>query len=65
MKRSEMIEKLLEPLGIEGLDLHLFRIEAEAILTRVEELGMLPPFSSKAASKSNEMDAPGNEWDPE
>lgn len=43
MKRSEMINKLCEPITLDNIDLHLSPEEADAILKRIEQLGMLPP----------------------
>jgi len=75
MKRSEMLKKLCEPIEIEGVDLMLWPNEAEAILRRIEELGMLPPISNIIKSIDAEMPALGrgkfnyqietNEWESE
>ena len=43
MRRSKMIEALTEPIIARDVELHLWPSEAEAILERIEELGMLPP----------------------
>lgn len=43
MKRSEAIKLLSEPLGIDEFNLHLWPVEAEAILRKIESIGMLPP----------------------
>lgn len=43
MRKSEMIEKLCEPIVVGDVNLHLWPSEAEVILNRIEELGMQPP----------------------
>jgi hypothetical protein len=59
MKRSEIVLKLEKAFGLdcEG------QPSAEDIIDFLEQNGMIPPFSSKAAAKSNEIDAAGYEWD--
>lgn len=48
MKRSDILKELVKPVEIEEEDglmeitLHLYPMEAEAILKRIEALGMLP-----------------------
>jgi hypothetical protein len=48
MKRSEMIKKLTERIKIDMqgvIDICLFESEADAILNRLEQLGMRPPLA--------------------
>lgn len=46
MKRSAILKELVKPIEVEkdepNFTLHLFPQEAEAILKRIESLGMLP-----------------------
>ena len=67
MKRSEMIEKLCQPLKVNGddLTLHLFPAEAEAVLGRLESLGMLPPgyFTENYDGTASHLHK--NKWEPE
>lgn len=46
MKRSEMIRKLASQILVGDVDLWLYPAEAEAILDRLEELGMRPPITN-------------------
>lgn len=66
MKRSEMILKLIErPIFInEDVTLHLFKTEAEVLLSYVEQLGMLPPYNENNKHYSR-ADADGYYWEPE
>lgn len=73
MKRTEMLSKLLDRLDkIKGCDPStgepLYPHDdyiVYSMLDEVEKLGMLPPFSSKVAVKSNQIDAAGYEWEEE
>lgn len=64
-----MLLKLMAPIQVEGqVDLHLFLVEAEAILNRIEQLGMLPPITKKTDPGHFPGDAfeyQLNEWEPE
>lgn len=64
MKRSEMINTLTTVLEA-NLDNECVDEIAKRILTAVEVMGMLPPFSSKMAAKSDMLDAAGHEWENE
>lgn len=59
MKRSEMIAKLMEPIKIGDVDLHLYKSEAEAVLLVVERAGMCPPDNTQG------LDYGPAEWDAE
>ena len=68
MKRSEMI-KILQESILNHMNCHgCCRSDSEMyhkILKSLEDSGMLPPFSGKMAAVSDEVDAPGHEWEPE
>lgn len=59
MKRSEMIEIILSygPAGI-------FEEDADHLLQKMEEAGMLPPFNDLFYTSNIPMDTPF-EWEPE
>lgn len=64
MKRSEMIKKLSEPIVLGNVDLHLWSEEAEAILSRMEGLGMLPPRITDVPEE-RVLDLGKHKWEPE
>ena len=66
MKRSDMLNKLImEPIEVlSEIDIHLFRAEAEAILKRLEELGMKPPENMKSPECSH-CSRSDYSWEPE
>ena len=71
MKKSEMIKSISDWLifNAPGEYCHYstygLGLEAKNLLDMLEEKGMLPPFSNKAAQKSCQIDAPGFEWEEE
>lgn len=66
MKRSEAIQKIIDLVYYHvHEDLILCEEEAKGILDGLEKIGFLPPFSNEAAKKSNQIDAPGYEWESE
>ena len=65
MKRSEMLLYLADVLldnNMEGMTLEM---QASRILKKLEKRGMLPPFSSAAARKSDMIESAGHEWEDE
>jgi len=62
MKRSDMIKAMCTPFNDDVVNLHLFEVEAEAILKRIEELGMIP---SSCEFKMGDMMVRDNCWESE
>ncbi len=64
MKRSEMLLKIQEML-VEAPD--SLEDAANQILTRIEKVGMKPPYSNKMFQRDAKIyiDADGCQWEPE
>lgn len=66
MKRSEMIKFLSQPIMVdEDITIHLYELEADAILLHLEDAGMLPPDlnSGGHCSEPDCCGGPDHSWE--